>query len=353
MNSFFHSAYTSEGFKAVKLNSYNPDCFRYIIKGYSDTAKEKMINKIKEKLINENYSFSLSRNFNGRLTGIMCEQKGFILCDGTVPFEETATTFGATDGIISLEGFQNSGLIREKSESIVSLLQRKADCERRCCRFLNAAAGINKDKRCIGKDTVDSRKISRYSAKLWSSFGYLPSGKVGIEKNVFLSVITASGQMSVWDEVGVYCDTVIVIDDAVGYCSEMIIDRIRRYALSSGVDVISCRSFLDFNGVPEHIILPALRVGIFSKVKESFSFIDKVKKVRAKRFALKDMGESNKVRLQFNQRAMASLLKEAEASLKIISECDRELDDIYSAATDEETLVEFTYSRIYNCRSLV
>ncbi len=353
MNSFYHSAYTSDGFRNIRLTSFNPDCFRYILKGKSHIVKKNLFNSIIKELDKKGVDFAVGRNYTGNITAVRCDDLNFLICDGTYPFKEEAVTYGATDGVISLENFQNRNELRRRSSEIVTINQEIVKNERRCCRFLNAAAGICKDQKHLGKDNIDSRKVSRYTAKLWSSMGCPPSGKVGIEKSVFMTVLTSNGLASSTDELYDYCDTAIAIEDVNGYCRDMIIDRIRRYALSSGVDIISCRSFLGFNSVPEHIIMPSLRFGIFSNVKEIRLAVPSVKKVRSKRFEINEPGESVTVRLQFNQRAINSLLKEAEHSLKLIDKYNSELDDIYINATDEKALRDFLISEVFSRRSVI
>ena len=143
-----------------------------------------------------------------------------------------------------------------------------------------------------------------------------------------------------------YCDSAFVISGSAGYCSDMIMDRVRRYALSSGIDVISCQSFLDFDGVPDHVIMPALRFGVFREMKnESISVAD-VKKVRTKRFMQEAPTENMRVRLQFNQRAYESLMKEVEDVMKKIGRCQNELDEIFVGATDEGALLDYVCAEI-------
>ncbi len=342
MDTFFSSAYTNLGFRHFKLNSINPDCFRYIIKGKSGGVISRCFERFSEKLEKSGAKFCVSRNYDGNLTGISCEEKGFIICNGTAPFSQEAVTFGATDSMISLETFQQSKRLRENADEIRSLMYTFSENERRCCRFLNAANGIYKDNMRLGKEINDSRKVSRYTAKLWSRYGSPPSGKIGVEKKLFYNVLSQEGVMSA-KGLNEICDTAIVIDDNCGYCSDMIIDRMRRYALSNGVDVLSFIRFFDYNAAPECIVMPALRFGVFCECNGSEADAPYIKTVKARRFLHTQPGESVKVRLQFNQKAMDSLIKEAASSLKEIQRINDELDSIYSQATDEDAFFDYIY----------
>ena len=346
MGNFYHSAYTKDGFKHIKLNSVNPDCFRYILKGRSDKVKSDLFAKLVNELKKKNITFYITCDFNGNITGIKCEEKQFILCDGTYPFDENSVTYGAIDGIISLEAFQNGEKLKQSSAEIVSLVHSLSEAERKCNRFLSAAAGVHRDKKRLEKENADSQKISRYTAKLWSSHGCPPSGKVGVESKVFFSVPAADGIKCADCDLSQYCDTAFIISGSAGYCSDMIVDRMRRYALSSGIDIISCQSFLDFDGIPDHVIMPALRFGVFRENKNESVSVANIKKVRTKRFMQESPGENTRVRLQFNQRAYDSLIKEVESVMKKLQRYQNELDDIFVEATDEKALFDCVCAKI-------
>lgn len=346
MGNFYHSTYTKDGFRHIKLNSVNPDCFRYILKGRSDKVKANLFNNVAKALENQNLPFSVTCNYDGRITGIKCEEGRFILCDGTHPFEESALTFGGVDGIIGIEAFQKGNVLKSNGAEIVSIIRTLSEAERKCTRFLSAAAGVCRDRKRLEKENADSRKISRYAAKLWASRGCPPSGRVGVESKVFFSVPTADGIKCADCDLSRFCDTAIVISGSAGYCSDMIIDRMRRYALSSGIDVISCQSFLDFAGVPDHVIMPALRFGVFRENKNETIAVSDIKKVRVKRFMQESPEENTRVRLQFNQRACDSLMKEVENVMKKLQRCKKELDEIFVETTDENALFDCVCARI-------
>lgn len=50
MNTFYSSAYTSKGFMTLESKYLYPDCFRYIMKGYPQSANQKIIKAVSEEL---------------------------------------------------------------------------------------------------------------------------------------------------------------------------------------------------------------------------------------------------------------------------------------------------------------
>ena len=113
----------------------------------------------------------------------------------------------------------------------------------------------------------------------------------------------------------------------------MITDRLRRYAVSCGMDVISCMSFLNPFGVPEHVIIPDIRFGVYSQ--RGKVLIKGTKRIRASRFLSDEMSELAKNRISFSLKALGGLIDEAAQSLEKIREGEKMLDKFYFEATDE------------------
>ena len=68
--------------------------------------------------------------------------------------------------------------------------------------------------------------------------------------------------------------------------------------------------------------------------------------MRTKRFMQESPGENTRVRLQFNQRAYDSLIKEVESVMKKLQRYQNELDDIFVEATDEKALFDCVCAKI-------
>ncbi len=346
MSGFCFSSYTDEGFKCFKLNSINPDCFRYILKGRPDSIKQKIFTSVVEKLEKDRCNYALGMNYNGKISGILCEEKNFIVCDGTYPFNENSKTYGANDCEINFSMLQNNKILRDYADSIREINKSIQTQENRCLRFMSAAKCLWEERLLFEKDIVDTRKVNRYANRLWSSKGGYPNGKVGCEKRVFMSVPTESGVSGLNTDFSVFCDTAILLVDPVGNVSQMIIDRIRRYALSSGTDIICATSFLAPDENLQHIIIPSMRFGVFTNSKELKLNIHNIKKVHSTRFLIGKHSENTKVRLQFNQKANDALIKEVSNSIKKINEYTEKLNEYYEQATDEKSIADYTVNRI-------
>ncbi len=343
MNCFYCSGYTSEGFYFNKINLLSPESFRYILKGYPNSIKQKIFNSICEKLEKDRADFTVYKNYDSSIYGIECQEKNFLICDGTFPFDDKSETYGVNDREIHLDMFQDRKILSCKSGEILSLNSEIQAQIRRCKRFLEASQGLLKERMRLEKDSVDTRKISRYCNKLWSSYGCYPNGRVGVEKEVFSSVVRSDGAHFVGDDLLKNCDTGIIIADPVGNIGNMIIDRVRRYALGSGVDVISCKSYVNPRENFENLIVPNMRFGIFTSPKID---VPNIKRVRTNRFLINKANENIKVRLQFNKRADEALMKEVFLSIKEIEQLTQKRDLIFEQATDEKELTEYVLKSV-------
>lgn len=201
----------------------------------------------------------------------------------------------------------------------------------RCNRFLSAADSIKKDALRIDLQSVNIGSVVNYSSKLWKKLDAPLKGSIGTETKSFVSCITPDGvelNMKAFDG----CERLAVIVDKTGAVSTMIADRLRRYALGCGYDVISCICSLDGKTV-EHIIVPELSFGVFSSEHYHRILPKKERRVFAARFHTKD-SELYKNRLNFSLKAYRSLMNEAFDSLIGAQAEERKINYIFGEIAD-------------------
>ena len=183
----------------------------------------------------------------------------------------------------------------------------------------------------IDAKSVNVGSVVNYSSKLWKKLGAEMQGSIGKETKKFVSCITPDGaelNMKAFDA----CDRLAVIVDKTGAVSTMIIDRLRRYALGSGYDVVSCICSLDGKTV-EHIIVPELSFGAFSSEHYHRILPKKERRVFASRFHTKD-SELYKNRINFSLKAYRSLMNEAFDSLIGAQAEERKINYIFDSIVD-------------------
>ena len=345
MQVFYSGAYTSRGFVDFNSSKEQTDCYNYILKGYPGSLKQSVFLSVEERLdsIGEDYTVMLGKF--GQVSQLRCESRGFLISDGTCPYRHEPETYGVSDKIIDLSDYQDTSALRLCREKVTEITDRIKKNELRAHRFLSAAAGVNDDCKRVQRESLDIQKINRYTARTWAKSGGKLTGYIGRDIKVFTDTITDNGVQSDTSLFENLCDEILVVSDQSGAAAELITDRIRRYAMSCGMDVISCMSFLNPYGVPEHVIIPAIRFGVYSQ--RGKALIKGTKRIRASRFLSDEMSELAKNRISFSLKALGGLIDEAAQSLKKIREEEKMLDNFYFEATDERRLKEGIISTIY------
>ncbi|MBQ7596855.1 MAG: hypothetical protein IJU45_09345 [Clostridia bacterium] len=330
MNSSVHGAYTSKGFISFERKVFPPDCFTYIIKGYPDSAKTDLFKTIikNEKICSAQYDYS------GKPRLVYCEDKNLCVKDGTYPYSAEAKTYGASDRIIDMSAFQLGSELKKQAVRVNDIMALIRKEEQRCERFLLSCAGIINDCKRLEKSNIDFKKLNRYASKLWQRYSDGMRGRAGGESKCFLTVINENGITRLDSLFSERCRDVIIINDWSGAAADMIIDRIRLYALSGGYDVISCIDILNPDDVPEHIIIPELEFGIYRRKEADTPDVKSYKRIYARRFMLKETSDSMRNRISFSKKACSDLTNEAVASVKKIRFYNDELDKIYSKEFD-------------------
>lgn len=228
---------------------------------------------------------------------------------------------------------------KEASARIKAIQSELDENQKRCRRFLSAADCLKKDMLRLDLQSVDRSKISLYSARLWRKSGGKMKGFVGTESREFVSCVTSDG-VELNEKIFGKCERLVAIADKTGAAAMLIADRLRRYALSSGYDVISCVCSLSGDRV-EHIVIPELSLGVFSCGHYHRIMPKKGRRVYAARFHTKDVALV-KNRLNFSFKAYRSLMDEAFSSL---SQADI-LEQRLNVAFENIDLTETVFSAV-------
>ena len=345
MNGLFSSAYTSKGFLSLEKETYPPDCFTYILKGYPAEAKKRLFQKIISESENELF---VQTNYRREPELVYSEQDKFCIKDGTYPYFRDVSTYGVSDKIIDLSAYQKNAELKNQSSRVSELMSLIKKEERRCERFLLSCSGIVNDCKRLDKDNLDTKKLNRYISKLWRRYGEKPTGKVGMQYKYFASVLTESGTVRSYEPFCSECKNVIVINDWSGAAADMIIDKIRLYALSCGFDVITCVDILFPDDIPEHIIIPAIGLGIYRERSLTSPCFTSYKRIHSRRFMLKETSDCIRNRISFSKKAYTDLINESVYSLKKLKILNEELDGIYLENFDMELFLKSAMEMIYS-----
>lgn len=310
---FYYGVYSPKGFFSLaSKNSFRADK-NYIVKSYSDSAKQSFFNAVKKELEKRGQSF-IDFCADERSLGIFSADAGFRLLDGT---------YGAacTDAETFYLG------LSEPTAEMNKYINIRKDAEKRACRFLSACRCINNDMMRLDSVNMDLVKINHYASRLWSSSCGTLRGNVGTEHKRFVTCITPDGVELNMEAFDTYCENITVICDKSGASAKRIVDRVRRYALSAGYDVISCLCPLNIESSAEHLIIPELKFGIFACKYFHKCDFEKCRRVSASRFMIPASSDTKK-RMDFSFKAYRRLMQEVFSSLETVKFCDKMLDNL-------------------------
>ncbi len=312
-NCFYYGVYSPKGYYSLSQRPTFAAEKNYVVKGYSNALKQRLFEKIKSELDLRGQSYTEFCTASGS-EGLYSKDAGIRILD---------RTYSDFDG----DGY--TPLLLDSFAPPQEIIRERNEALSRAERFLSACRCINNDMLRLDYANIDLAKINRFASRLWSSTGGSLTGSVGTEHKRFVSCITSEGVELNMDAFDIYCDRVTVIRDKTGAASRRIIDRVRRYALSAGYDVISCLCPMNIDLGAEHLIIPELKYGIFTSKHYHRADFKNSRRVFAGRFLFDD-GMSAKNRLDFSLKAYKRLMQEVFLSLERVQKCDEKLDEIYS-----------------------
>lgn len=327
---FYYGANTADG---VHSGIFEPEKIekKLVVKGGSPELKDKIFIELSEELVQKSIQNEMLFSFEN-CCGIYCAEEKILIADEKILEEKQIEN---AEIIIDLNELFSETIPQE----LLHIYEKEYDKKiKRSGRFLSAADSVKKDAMRIDAKSVNIGSVVNYSSKLWKKLGAEMQGSIGTETRKFVSCITPDGaelNMKAFDA----CERLAVIVDKTGAVSTMIIDRLRRYALGSGYDVVSCICSLDGKTV-EHIIVPELSFGAFSSEHYHRILPKKERRVFASRFHTTD-SELYKNRINFSLKAYRSLMNEAFESLIGAQTEERKINyifgnvvDVYDAVTE-------------------
>ena len=331
-NCFYYGGYTPAGYYSLAAKPTFYARRNYVVKSCRPSVKQKLFDKISTELENRGQDCTLFRTDCGT-DGIFSKVSDLRVVDGTYyAFDE--------------EIFLPIDLDGEIAESAVPILKKRDEAVNRAVRFLSACQCILSDMSRLDCANVDIAKVNRFSSRLWSQTGGSMKGTVGTEHKCFVSCFTSDGvelDTSAFDN---YCDRITVICDNTGVCARRITDRVRRYALSAGYDVISCICPMNPELGAEHIIIPELRYGVFVNKFYHKADFSQGRKTFSARFMLDSTGSKN--RMDFSFKAYKRLMQEVFSSLEMVEYCDSELDKIEAKESADE-IISNVLHKCFSC----
>ncbi len=350
--SFFLGANTPGGFFSLFDELYMPkDGWKlYIIKGGPGTGKSTLMKKIAAEA--ERRGHYCERIFcssdPASLDGVIIPALKVSVADGTPPHVLEPKYPGVSERIVDLGRFRSDARLQEHAAEIIRLTDENKEMHAMCARYLNAAGAAGQDLMQIVSDALDTEKAESFVRHLAGrEFGAGAGGKGTVQRR-FLSAVTPVGIHTFYETADALCERRIVLHDELGLPSAVITAALCAMALENGCRVIQCLCPLAPERKIDHLILPELRLGVFTSNERHPFPRENAKNVQCVRFLTKNETRLHKNRIRFTRRAQGEMLAEALRYQQKAKALHDALEQYYIDAMDFDSLAEYTERLIKN-----
>ena len=341
---FFLAANSAQGFFSLFNQLYNPNegWKAYIIKGGPGTGKSGLMKRLVKAAEDRGYTVEriICSSDPDSLDAIIIPEKKICFADGTEPHVMEAKYPGAVEEIINLGQFWDSKMLESNKGHIITLTNCNKALHAKSARYVSANYQSATDSMNIAKSAIDYKKNENFASRFIAR-NCQCSNRLGSQKNRLLNGITPKGYVTLFDTAKHYCDRIYAVNDEDFYTSSVLMEALRRSAVSNGIDVIACLNPLCPEGNPLHIILPEERIGFFTSNSLQNFKPYAYKNINTSRFVNKDIVSAHKQRLVFNRRISSEMLNEAIKLLEKAKKVHDDLEADYTKAMNFELLDEF------------
>lgn len=337
--SFFFGANNKIKYHSLYDNVYDPyeKGNHIILKGGPGTGKSTLMKSIADKL--EKKGLFVERGYcsadPNSLDVVIAPEIGFSILDGTAPHNFDPTLPGINEHIVDLSVAWDKEYLKSHREEICTLTKDNKMMHGRVADFLKVASQFERQNVLICSNFIDEEKLERYTLRLANRI--LPpkkGNKRGKEIKRFLSAVTPEGIFVQHDSVVALSEKIITIADEFSFVSTYIAEVIGDCALEKGYDVYKCYCPLFPRFKVEHIIIPELKLSIFTENSYHMSIDSEGKRIHVTRFFDAESFKKNKNKLAFNQKAKKELIDESVRKLSLALDIHDRLEEYYIKATD-------------------
>lgn len=197
------------------------------------------------------------------LDGVISNEGGIAVVDGTSPHMIDPKCPGAREEIINLGSFWDSAFLSKYRDDIIQFNKEKKEYYQRAYNYLKAAGNIYDDTVKIIEASFEKNKAYLFASNLADEIlcDKEPSVKFGNDKKLFATAITPGGLLGNVNTLFAN-EKVYSIDTTLGMSTSYILEIIKERANVCGFDT---ESFLcGFDTKLEHLRIPSLNTAVVS-----------------------------------------------------------------------------------------
>ena len=343
--SFFFGANNKIKYSSLYDELYNPfeKGNHIILKGGPGTGKSTFMRRIAEKL--EKEGLFVERGFCSAdptsLDVVAAPEINFSIFDGTSPHVVDPIMPGVSEHIVDLGVAWRRELLKENIRAIGDLTRTNRQLHDKTAEFMHVGAQLETQSAIISSKFIDEEKLQRFTLRLANRL--LPNKKSNEKGRVhkrFLSAVSPDGIAVQHDTIVALSEEIITIRDEYGTVSPYITSYICDCAVEKGYDVYACYCPLFPRFKMEHIIIPELKIAVFTENSYHYSVDDEGKRINATRFYDKNIFAENKEKLVFLKKAKKEIIDEAVRKVSLAKDIHDKLEAYYVSATDFDVINE-------------
>lgn len=340
---YFLGANSCEGFVSVFKECYNAaDGWRaYIIKGGPGTGKSSFMKYMAARAADKGITAELfpCSSDPDSLDAVIFPDLKTVIMDGTAPHTVDPEYPGVCETILNFGEYWDTDCFTKNKEEILAVTDKNKQLHKSAARYIKAVGSLVEDNLKIAGFSTDKAKVKSFTDKLCKR--YIPyKGSKPREWVRFLSGITPKGVVSYGNTVLKSCKTAVIIEDEFGSASDIMMRKIRDYALKQGYEIITVKNAFLPSALTDHIIIPELSL-CFMRENEYQHFGSDIRRIHARRFVNSKQLHKSRERLKFNKKAIRQLLSTACAVLGDAKAVHDKMEKYYISAMDFKALTDF------------
>ncbi len=334
---YFAAANTYKGFRSFFdgiFDSRHLDRV-YILKGGPGVGKSTLMKKAALSAEKKGFSpiqYHCSSDPKS-LDGVLIEELGTAIIDGTAPHTVDPYFAGAKEVIVNLGEAWDLAALRKKSGEIVDISEKKSDCYRTAYRMLSAAKSADDELSDMGRECSDLEKLHFAAGRFASK--HLKGAPTGQKKQIVTDAISCDGRVRLFTPEK-FSETLYFVKNVKNTAS-LFFEELMAIAAKQEAQVCVGITPLDPERInclyfPEISLCVSLYDDDFCKSLEASGRSYKV--INTGRFFDSQAYRARRQKYRFTEKCRDALMDEAVKSLEKAGEYHASLEEIYGRATD-------------------
>ncbi len=331
---FFLGAVGPRGFSGFfdQLRT-NEGCTPYLLKTGPGCGKSTLMKRLAQKSSEPVQLIHCSSDPKS-LDGVIFAHPAAAVLDATAPHVIEPVCPMVTEQVVSLYDSLDPAVLGLHSQEIQAVNRRCKQLHAQAAAYIKTACCLLSDNRNTVLPALNQAKARTYARRL--ALHWFPKNTTpGKEQLRYLSAITPDGPVLFENTISALADHVLAFHDEYGTCSRFLMRELRRLALESGQQVITCPCPLS-DREPEHLIFPQLRLAFVTSNRWHTFQAESQQNIHCTRFEDAAWLKSRRQRLRFGEKAARDLLAQASLAQNEARRCHDELEGLYRLAVDFE-----------------